>query len=219
MKPGYSNEVYMTEICVIQKAGTGEYEEKKSRFIASLARVETEDEAQAFIATVRKKYYDARHNCSAFVLGRNREISRCSDDGEPSGTAGRPMLEVLNGAGLTDVVAVVTRYFGGTKLGTGGLVRAYTAAMQAAVDDSELAVLRAGVEIQIQVAYSDVDKLLSYIQSKGLKVKDSEYGEKVCYQIILPEPEKERHIREITELTAGRCNIREADKCIYYENV
>ena len=111
---------------VIYQPGHGEYEEKKSRFIASLVPARSEEEAAVFIDSVKKKYYDARHNCSAFVIGRNRELTRCSDDGEPGGTAGKPMLEVLLTAGVTNGAAVVTRYFGGTLLGTGGLVRAYT---------------------------------------------------------------------------------------------
>ena len=109
---------------VVYDQGTGEYEEKKSRFIASVAPVSTEQEALDFIDSVRKKYYNARHNCTAFIIGRNRELTRCSDDGEPSGTAGKPILEVLLGADVTNVAVVVTRYFGGTLLGTGGLVRA-----------------------------------------------------------------------------------------------
>ena len=114
---------------VITDAGCGEIVEKKSRFIASLMPVGSEEEALAFIASVRRKYYDARHNCFAFITGEDGETERCSDDGEPSGSAGRPMLEVLRGMGLTNTAAVVTRYFGGTLLGTGGLVRAYTQAV------------------------------------------------------------------------------------------
>ena len=115
---------------VIYEGGSGEIEEKKSRFIANIAPVTTEEEAVAYINAMKKKYWDARHNCSAFIIGRNQELTRCSDDGEPSGTAGRPMLDVLLREGIRDVVVVVTRYFGGTLLGTGGLVRAYQGAVQ-----------------------------------------------------------------------------------------
>ena len=104
---------------------TAEIVEKKSRFIANLEHVESEEEALAYIETIRKKYWDARHNCYAYCIGKKQELKRCSDDGEPSQTAGKPMLDVLTGAGLCDTVVVVTRYFGGTLLGTGGLVRAY----------------------------------------------------------------------------------------------
>ena len=119
------------EACrILLEGGEGEIVEKKSRFIATVRKVESESEAVAFIEEMKKKYWDARHNCSAFVIGRRAELTRCSDDGEPSGTAGRPMLEVLLGEGVRNVAVVVTRYFGGTLLGTGGLVRAYTQAVK-----------------------------------------------------------------------------------------
>ena len=121
---------------VVYQEGTGEYEEKKSRFIANIAPVSSEAEAVSFIESIRKKYYDARHHCTAFIIGRNKEVTRCSDDGEPSGTAGKPILEVLLGADVTNVAAVVTRYFGGTLLGTGGLVRAYTQAAREAIENA-----------------------------------------------------------------------------------
>ena len=108
----------------VYEGGTGEIVEKKSRFIANVRPVETEEEALAFIEEMKKKYWDARHNCSAYILGERQEQMRCSDDGEPSQTAGKPMMDVLDGAGLTNTAVVVTRYFGGTLLGTGGLVRA-----------------------------------------------------------------------------------------------
>ena len=106
---------------VVDTPGCGEYEEKKSRFIAHVYPAQSEEEAMGLIEQTRKKYYDARHNCTAYIIGRNRELKRCSDDGEPGGTAGKPMLEVLLSEGITNVVVIVTRYFGGTLLGTGGL--------------------------------------------------------------------------------------------------
>ena len=115
---------------VVYEGGEGEVVEKKSRFIATVKPVESEEEAVAFINEMKKKYWDARHNCSAFVIGANQELTRCSDDGEPAQTAGRPMLDVLLKEGITNVAVVVTRYFGGVLLGTGGLVRAYQKAVQ-----------------------------------------------------------------------------------------
>ena len=115
----------------IYEGGEGELVEKKSRIIATVRPVETEEEALAFIEEMKKKYWDARHNCYVYSVGMNREATRCSDDGEPSGTAGRPMLDVLLGAGIYNAAIVVTRYFGGVLLGTGGLVRAYSGAVQA----------------------------------------------------------------------------------------
>ena len=119
---------------ILYEGGQGEIVEKKSRFIANIFPVTTEEEALEKITAMRKKYYDARHNCSAFVIGSKGELTRSSDDGEPSGTAGRPMLEVLTGSGIRNIAAVVTRYFGGVLLGTGGLVRAYSGAVKMALE-------------------------------------------------------------------------------------
>ena len=126
---------------IIYRQGNGVYEEKKSKFIAQIAPAESEEAALSFIESVKKKYYDARHNCTAFVIGNNSQLTRCSDDGEPGGTAGKPILEVLLGAKVTNAAAVVTRYFGGTLLGTGGLVRAYTQAAQAALQDAGIGLM------------------------------------------------------------------------------
>ena len=121
---------------ILYQGGTAEITEKKSRFIASLRPVQSEEEALLFLEETRKKYWDARHNCYAWIIGENGEQKRCSDDGEPSQTAGRPMLDVLEGEGICNACAVVTRYFGGTLLGTGGLVRAYSGAVQAGIKSS-----------------------------------------------------------------------------------
>lgn len=135
---------------IIEEPGEGEYEEKKSRFIAKIVPAASEEEAVAFIDLVKKKYYDARHHCPALIIGRNREVTRCSDDGEPGGTAGKPILEVMLGAEITNAVMVVTRYFGGTLLGTGGLVRAYTQAAKAALADAKTATMRYGTRITVE---------------------------------------------------------------------
>ena len=134
----------------LKEGGVGEIKEKKSRFIATLRPVTTEEEATAFINETKKKYWDAKHNCSAFVIGRNSELTRCSDDGEPAGTAGRPMLEVLTGAGLTDVCVVVTRYFGGVLLGTGGLIRAYQAAVKEGLANAKIVKRMPGTVYSVQ---------------------------------------------------------------------
>ena len=123
---------------VLLTAGQAEIVEKKSRFIAYLAKCESEEEATDFIEKIKKKHWDARHNCSALVIGDSAQLTRCSDDGEPAGTAGRPMLEVLLGSGVRNVAVVVTRYFGGVLLGTGGLVRAYSQAVKEALAASKI---------------------------------------------------------------------------------
>lgn len=138
----------------VYRGGTGEIVEKKSRFIATVRLVESEEEALSCLEALRKKYWDARHNCFVYIIGENQETVRCSDDGEPSGTAGRPMLDVVQGAGLRNVLVVVTRYFGGTLLGTGGLVRAYSQAVQEGLANSVLIDEICGVRLLIETDYN-----------------------------------------------------------------
>ncbi len=201
---------------VLLSDGQGEYEEKKSRFIATVRRCGSEEEATAFIEEMKKKYWDARHNCSAFCIGSRGELTRCSDDGEPSGTAGRPMLEVLLGAGLRNVAVVVTRYFGGVLLGTGGLVRAYTQAVKEGIAACETGVMRPGIELRIQTDYNGIGKILYLLGQKGIEPLESEYGEKVMLRILLPREEEKAFREEVTEATAGRAVL---EKCGEYDFV
>lgn len=189
---------------VVLEGGQGEIVEKKSRFIATVRRVENEQEAAAFIEETKKKYWDARHNCSAFVIGGGGELTRCSDDGEPSGTAGRPMLEVLLGEGLRNVAVVVTRYFGGTLLGTGGLVRAYTQAVKAGLENSVTGVMRRGVAVCLQTDYNDVGKVLYILEQQEIKPTDSVYGQDVRLTVELAADRAPRLRRELVEATCGR---------------
>ena len=192
---------------VIYQPGHGEYEEKKSRFIASLVPARSEEEAAVFIDSVKKKYYDARHNCSAFVIGRNRELTRCSDDGEPGGTAGKPMLEVLLTAGVTNGAAVVTRYFGGTLLGTGGLVRAYTQALQAALEDAEIVLMRYGTEMTLHMDYTDVGKVQYILSGLTVQTLESRYTDKAEFDIRVPKEQEESVKKKLTEATCARTGI------------
>ena len=189
--------------------GEGEIIEKKSRFIATFRPVDTEEEAVSFIEEMKKKYWDARHNCSAFVLGPRAELTRCSDDGEPSGTAGRPMLEVLLGEEVRNVAVVVTRYFGGTLLGTGGLVRAYTQAVKEGLKNSKTAIMCYKTVLDMHTDYNGVGKILYLLEKQGLKVQDSEYGEAVRLTVNVPIPKKEALVKEVVQATAGKCRIEE----------
>lgn len=202
---------------VVYQEGNGEYEEKKSRFIASVAPASSAEEAAGFIEAVRKKYYDARHNCSAYVIGRNRELTKCSDDGEPSGTAGKPILEVLLGAEVTNVVAVVTRYFGGTLLGTGGLVRSYTQAAQAGLGNAGIAIMRYGKELTVEVAYSDVGRVQHLLEGSQVTVQESRYTDKVEFDVRIPAEKCQIVERNLTEATAGRVLIRMTGEGYYIE--
>ncbi len=192
---------------VVYQAGSGEYEEKRSRFIANVAPVSSEEEATAFIESIRKKYYDARHNCPAFIIGRNRELTRCSDDGEPSGTAGKPILEVLLSAGVTNVAVVVTRYFGGTLLGTGGLVRAYTQATKEGLADAGIATMRFGKELTIGIDYTDVGKVQYILGNRQIDIAQSRYTQTVEFDIRIPAEAVGALTKELTEATAARACI------------
>lgn len=200
-------EVEYSPYQVVYQAGSGEYEEKKSRFIANVVPAASVEEAVAFIDSMRKKYYDARHNCSAFIIGRNRELTRCSDDGEPSGTAGKPILEVLLGAGVTNVAVVVTRYFGGTLLGTGGLVRAYTQASKEGLAHAGIATMRYGKELTIGTEYTDVGKIQYILSSRNIEIVQSRYTQSVEFDIRIPSEEVQNLKKELTEATAGRTRI------------
>ena len=193
---------------VIDAYCEGEYEEKKSRFLAKLMPVRSEEEAVSFFDSVRKKHYDARHNCTALILGDRKELVRSSDDGEPSGTAGKPMLEVLNGADLTYVAAVVTRYFGGTLLGTGGLVRAYTSAVKDALANAVILTVDLCTDIDISVSYADVNNLQYFIAQNGICLLQAEYLEKVVFSIRTRKNDAEDLIKKLTELTQGKASIR-----------
>lgn len=194
---------------------TGEIVEKKSRFIANVRKVESEAEAVAFIEEMKKRYYDARHNCSAFVIGTRGELTRCSDDGEPSGTAGRPMLEVLLGSEIRGIAAVVTRYFGGTLLGTGGLVRAYTQSLQEALKNCPTAMMKYGKRIQIDTDYNGIGKILYFMGQQGLEQESSEYTDKVRIVVLVPGEEAEHFCKEVTELTAGRSRLEVLEEVFY----
>ncbi len=185
----------------------GEIEEKKSRFIASVAHVESEEEAIRFVEMTRKKYYDARHNCYAYCIGKKGEQMRCSDDGEPSQTAGKPMLDVLIGQQLCDTIVVVTRYFGGTLLGTGGLVRAYTAATQEGLKNSTIIEKRLAEQFWITVDYSAIGKLLYMIGQKGYTQLDSDYGEQVTLVVLVPAEESDKMKKDLTEAFSGRAVV------------
>ena len=191
----------------VYEAGIGEIVEKKSRFIAHVFPVRTEEEVLLKIEQMKKKYWDARHNCHAYILGDGGEVSRCSDDGEPSGTAGRPILDVLTGQGLTDVLVVVTRYFGGTLLGTGGLIRAYSAATQEGLKQSRVITKRLGKRLTIRTDYNGIGKLQYVVMNLGLPVEDTVYGEDVRIKVFVAVEDCERVEKEITEASNGQAGL------------
>ena len=205
----------LEEYRTVYEGGQGEIIEKKSRFIATVRPVKTEEEALAFIEEMRKKYWNATHNCFAYVIGERREIMRCSDDGEPGGTAGKPMLDVLLGEELYNTAVVVTRYFGGTLLGTGGLVRAYSKAVQEGLSASRVIEKHDGVLVEIGTDYNGVGKLQYLFAQKEVPILDSQYTENVKLQILVPAKDREQIKKAVTEATSGRASITEI-KELYY---
>lgn len=200
---------------VVYEGGEDEIVEKKSRFIATVRPIETEEEAVAFINEMKKKYWDARHNCSAFVIGSRQEITRCSDDGEPAQTAGRPMLDVLLREGITNVAVVVTRYFGGVLLGTGGLVRAYQSATQAGLAASKIIEKRQGKKLIIHTDYNGLGKLQYLFGQQKTAILDTEYAADVVLTILVPLEQKDFLYKEITEQTNGTAQMEWGEDAVY----
>lgn len=192
----------------VYKSGEGEIIEKKSRFIATVCPVESEEDAAAFIGAMKKKYWDASHNCSAFTIGRNHELTRCSDDGEPSGTAGRPMLDVLLREDIHNAAVVVTRYFGGTLLGTGGLVRAYQKCTQAGLAQASVIEKQQGYRLEIGTDYNGLGKIQYLLAQQKIPVLDTEYTDQVLLRVMVPSDEKDALAKAITEGTSGSAVLR-----------
>lgn len=201
----------------VYKGGQGEITEKKSRFIATVRPVESEDEAVSFINETKKKYWDARHNCSAFVIGKRQELTRCSDDGEPAGTAGRPMLDVLLKENIHNAAVVVTRYFGGVLLGTGGLVRAYQQATKAGLSASEIIEKKDGAMLFIRTDYTGIGRLQYLFAQEKITVMDTAYEADVLVKAVIPENDKKRIEKTIIEQTNGTAKLEWGDDVTFAE--
>ena len=199
----------MSEYATIAGRCVAEIEEKKSRFIAHLAHVESEDEALAFLEEIRAEHRMARHNVYAYILrceGASERI-RYSDDGEPQKTAGLPTLQTLQHTGLTDIACVVTRYFGGTLLGTGGLVRAYTQATQAAISESKRVTVSVCIDITLRIAYPLYDQMVRIAADCSAKTLDTQYADAVTLTLRMLEGTQEPFLAKVTELCHGQEDI------------
>lgn len=199
----------MSEYATIAGRCVAEIEEKKSRFIAHLAHVESEDEALAFLEEIRAEHRMARHNVYVYILrceGASERI-RYSDDGEPQKTAGLPTLQTLQHAGLTDIACVVTRYFGGTLLGTGGLVRAYTQATQAAISESKRVTVSVCIDITLRIAYPLYDQMVRIAADCSAKTLDTQYADAVTLTLRMLEGTQEPFLAKVTELCHGQEDI------------
>ena len=204
----------MEDYRTIHGTATGEYEEKKSRFIAALSFADSEEAAVAFLEQVRAANRTARHNVYAYRLREgNRE--RYSDDGEPAKTAGTPALEVLQHSGLTDLIVVVTRYFGGVLLGTGGLVRAYSSAVKEGIAASKIGTMRYGVRLKICTDYNGIGKIQYILRQNGLEAEDTVYTDQVELTVLLAAECVPGLKKEITEATAAKAGIEEVEKLYF----
>ena len=195
----------MSEYFIPAGDGEAEFTEKRSSFLGHVRMVETEDEAKTFVAEMKKKYYDARHNCWCYIIKDG--AVRYSDDGEPQGTAGIPMLEVLKREGVTNVVCVVTRYFGGVLLGTGGLLRAYTKSAKDALDAAGISVVRRWIKAELPCTYSLLERLKLECTAANGVVSDVEYSTDVCLKLLLPEDGVEDFSRRVADVTAGTSTL------------
>ena len=206
----------MEEFITILKNETAEIVEKKSKFIANLFHVESVEEAENRIKDIKKKYHDARHNCIAYRVAENGQIiEKSSDDGEPSGTAGGPMLNILQKNNLGNVLVVVTRYFGGILLGTGGLVRAYSEATQQAIEKSTKVIKVIGIEMTIELDYSNLEKFKYYCKNNNINIKKIDYMDNIILKIEMKESVKEKIIEDIKNKKLNIQNFSEGErKCI-----
>ena len=195
------------EFRTIKEDGQVQEEIKKSRFICHIKRVTTEEEARNFIQAVKKEHYKATHNCSAFILGEQSEIKRSSDDGEPNGTAGVPMLGVLENHQLTNVCAVVTRYFGGIKLGAGGLIRAYAGNVALAIKEIGIVHIKEQLGLRIALSYSQYQELPNFLKTNHLQEQDTSFTEQVQTTIFVDKDDKDSIIEELIELFNGKIDI------------
>ncbi len=202
----------MTEYLIPSAQSEAEYIEKRSRFIGEVYPVESETQARAYIEAVKKRHYDARHHCWCFRLKGGAE--RYSDDGEPQGTAGQPMLNVFQREGVENVLCIVTRYFGGILLGAGGLVRAYTQAAKEALDAAGVSVVRRWVEVAVPCPYSFFDRVKLMVETQGGVLGETEYAAEVVVHALLPEDKAEAFAADMTELMSGNAVTEILGECL-----
>ena len=208
----------MDKYYIVSKGGEGEITEKKSRFIAHVFPVNSEEEALLQIESIKKKFWDARHNCFAFIIGKNNEIQRFSDDGEPQGTAGKPILEVLMGENLRNTLIVVTRYFGGTLLGTGGLVRAYGLSSKEGLKNSIIKEVCQGVDFSVVTDYNSIGKI-KYIMSQFDMEETEEYGADVTINIAMAKSDFENFQKKVVDATSDKAVWSEIKEAPFYKKM
>lgn len=205
------------EYKVIIEGGTNEVELKKSRFIAHVAKAETEEEAVNYVNQIKKQYYDARHNCYAYIIGKDADRVKYSDDGEPAQTAGLPIFTVLKESGVRNVVVVVTRYFGGTLLGAGPLTRMYVEATKEGLNASVIGTMKFGVEAMITTDYAKSESVKYYLDKENINIMSTDYSDKVSFTIRLGKEAFEALKQRIIELTASKVEIIEISNSYFVD--
>ncbi|MFS8631078.1 MAG: YigZ family protein [Bacillales bacterium] len=209
----------LQEYFTVKGYGETEIVIQKSRFIAYVNRAETEEEAQEFIQSIKKKHWNATHNCSAYVAGENDQFQKANDDGEPSGTAGVPILEVIKKKQLKDTVVVITRYFGGIKLGAGGLIRAYSKAASEGIRAAGVVKRKLMRVMHTKLDYNWLGKVENELRSSVYTIKDIHYLDKVEFEVFVEENQTENFIKWMTELTNGQGEITEGEMLYLEEDV
>ena len=188
----------------LMKRGSDEFIINKSRFIGHGAPVETEEDALAFLADIRKKHADATHNCYAYIIGRNMGVMRYSDDGEPGGTAGMPIIEVMKNRGVVNACVVVTRYFGGVLLGAGGLVRAYTQGAVTAIDASGVGAMHLTARYMMDVSYAMLSRVEYFLKSAPVIVEDKDFSDVITLTLLVRCADEDKLLADLTQLSEGR---------------
>lgn len=201
----------MIDFKTITAPATAEFTIQRSRFITHTFPVKTEEEAQDAIRSIKKKYYDARHSCSAFIIGEDGMLRRSNDDGEPSGTAGAPILDAIERNNLTNILIVVTRYFGGIKLGTGGLTRAYSHAAVLGIESSPIAVSTLFTRYEITISYTLLGSIENYLRQKKIRTEDTLYAENVSLILLLTPTGVPDILNDLTDLTANTHQVEKLD--------
>ena len=210
----------MNKFITIKDNVQAEIVEKKSRFIASLFYIESVEQANIIIKEVKKKYFDARHNCIAYrVMDNEVLVEKSSDDGEPSGTAGAPMLNILQKNGLVNVLVIVTRYFGGVLLGTGGLVRAYSASLQSAIEKSNIIQKCPGEELEILLDYNNFENFKYYCKNNEINIIDTKYTENIVCRIEIEELKKQKLLNDFETKKIILKNIRDISKKLITKSI
>lgn len=208
----YESEIYMKEYKTVSGDGVDEIVIDKSRFIGYSFHIDTQEQAENIIKSIKKKHYDATHNCYAYIIGEDMSVMKCSDDGEPGSTAGIPMLEVLKKENITNCLVIATRYFGGIKLGVGGLVRAYTKTAKIALSSNVIVEKKIFETIEITIDYSFVGKIQKFIENKNLISLIPVFSENVKFIIYIEAKNLNSLIQDLKDITNANCTIKEKEK-------